>query len=373
MNFENIPKKQGEEVIDILNSNEKDKEEYTIILEKMRSLTIEKLIPILEQKDDCEKIDFNQFKKNPFREEILNTYKERYGEKIVMGPGTMPDLVMHSINKKLNLDTPLSELPEIVSFPGNKEDFHISSLNNIVLGFGHANDIISVSEELFHFFREKCKKNDGKDEDIKNHLKIAISELYGRLGEDFAVKNFPEFVESHYRRRDVSSSKIIKIVLSHNYDKNRGCLEEKIEAEAHDFISDIELELIDKIKDDPSQWERIYNNFKKNFQSIFNDFEGIENNIKALAKLIVISEEENNIELREKGFEKIKNLIFLIAKTKLNNLDSGYGHVFGYSLAEIITEEVKDILEPKNFRKLLLMTDKEILDIYGPVLRKEIE
>jgi hypothetical protein len=73
--------------------------------------------------------------------------------------------------------------------------------------------------------------------------------------------------------------------------------------------------------------------------------------------------------------EPSKNGIYSKVEGKQKNInyffDEQYGHLAGYSIAEFILEEYEEILEPENFRKLLSMSDEEILEIYKPFLKKK--
>jgi len=349
--------------------------------QEVRDVTKDKLIPFVEN------YEFKNFcnlevKKTEKQIAFLDSFEEKI---LIESKESMPIMILNSVNEKLGLSLKEEELPKIVNIAGNSKTFYNIDNNLIIIGEGDANNFIHIGEEVMHFYRKKIKKPNSK---INNNRfeNIAIDEIFGRLGEAFVAKHFPEFKESRYNERNhIKNEGTMKYLSSFLNARNNKGLENFLEKSSNSFYLNIIKEVflkIPEIKKDFSIWEKIHLNYLKNPAKI--DPSGLYKDIMSfLVEEMQVFEnwEEKKQMMKEMGddyriLEPSKDILYLNILNKQKNInyffEEEYGHLAGYSIAEFILEEYEEILEPENFRKLLSMSDEDILETYKPFLKKEI-
>ena len=348
--------------------------------QEVKDVTKNKLIPFIES------YEFKNFcnleaKKTEKQIEVLDSFKEKI---FIEDKESMPIMILNSVNEKLGLSLGEEDLPKIVNIAGNSKTFYNIDNNLIVIGEGNTNNFVYLGEEIMHFYRKKIKKPNSKINDNRFE-NIAIDELFGRLGEAFVVKYFPEFKESRYNERNhIKNEGTMKYLSCFLNARNNKGLENFLEKSSNAFYLNVIQEIflkIPEIKKDFSIWEKIHLNYLKNPEKI--DPSGLHKDIMnfLIGEMQVFEDwKEKKQMMEELGddpeiLEPSKNGIYSKVEGKQKNInyffDEQYGHLARYSIAEFILEEYEEILEPENFRKLLSMSDEEILEIYKPFLKKK--
>ncbi|HOI59883.1 MAG TPA: hypothetical protein PKU93_01005 [Candidatus Pacearchaeota archaeon] len=378
----------SEQVREIFGIDTMGKEDIIDFQQKIKGVTKEKLISFVENYEF--KNFSNLIPKEINREEEIEKLEKKFGKKILIEKeDSMPVMILNEINTKLELSLEKDKLPKIVSFFNNPNSFYNFTNNLIVIEEGKASDIMTLGEEIMHFYRSKIKK---LDSDAKSDLfeDIAVSEIFGRLGEAFVARHFPELKEPHYNERRVIQDEENMKYLARFLDvKTNKDLDGFLSRSYNCFFSNIQeiFSKIPEIKKDFSIWEEIHLNYLNDPEKI--DPSGLYKDVvKLLIKEMQLLKpvagrwEEQKRKLEGYGmemeeiYEPNRSMVISYATNKFSNIkdffNEMYGHVTGYSIAELILEEYEEILQPENFKKLLSMSNEEILEIYKPFLRREI-